>query len=190
MKLLIINLLAFKLLGLVPNARRTSGAKGPALLLHCNLFEKQNCRLFQVFLSHSDVYFLLSYLLFLHGLIKVLRFLHLQHTRAREHRKTWIYIPGGASQALGHPHCGCVPLQTLGWRQFSCWAVQHSVFPRRQDVTERAGEFLKDSAPIKLCCLEKCSHSHWGLNGSWVMWLWSLEELVNDKRAVTAALLH
>lgn len=71
MKLLIINLLAFKLLGLVPNARRTSGAKGPALLLHCNLFEKQNCCLFQVFLNHSDVYFLLSYLLFLHGLIKV-----------------------------------------------------------------------------------------------------------------------
>lgn len=71
MKLLIINLLAFKRLGLVPNAMGTGGAEGPVLLLHCNLFEKQNCCLFWAFQNHSDVYFLLFYLLFLHGLIKV-----------------------------------------------------------------------------------------------------------------------
>lgn len=67
MMFLIIYLLAFKHLGFVPNAMGTSGAEGVMLLLDCNLFEEQNCCLFQDFLDHSDVYFLLFYLLFLCG---------------------------------------------------------------------------------------------------------------------------
>lgn len=53
MMFLIINLLAFKHLGLVPNATGASGAEGVVLLLNCDLFEKQNCCLFQVFLDQS-----------------------------------------------------------------------------------------------------------------------------------------
>lgn len=67
MMFLIIYLLAFKRLGFVPNATGTSGAEGAMLLLNCTLFEELNCCLFQDFLDHSNVYFLLFYFLFLCG---------------------------------------------------------------------------------------------------------------------------
>lgn len=152
MMLLIINLLAFKHLGLVPNATGASGAEGVVLLLNCDLFEKQNCCLFQVFLDHSMFIFCILIFNFrvenlgaglpslaVHQGYVAKKDVNLHHWRN--------------CQVLGCLHWGHVQVQTLGGdRSGGCslsYAVAH--ITRSQHVEDRMF-FQSTLHPLSVPC--------------------------------------